>query len=830
VTRALRIPETTWGDVRTAVRGFGRAPGVAIVATATLALAIGATTAIFSLLNALALRDLPVRDPDSLVHVAMTTRIQETSPLTFRLFGELSARQQVFSAVIGTWGNSVVTVREQGRTTKALLWAGTGNVHEELGVRPAIGRLLVARDMTMSPPSGEPVAVLGYSFWQRQFQGDTSIVGRTIRVEDVPFTVVGVAPAGFTGFAVVTEPDVTIPLAAIARIHRSTSFVTSDARNIQVIGRLRDGTTLEQARAALDAVWPGVREAAVPTTFNAARRADFLSMGLSVTSAARGVDSLLRPQYTRPLAILLGIAGLVLFIACTNVAGLLLSHTSTRRHEIAMRLALGATSYRVARLMVTEGLLLSIAGAAAGVVLSYWACAAIVRIVLADFTVPVVFDAGPDLRVIAITTAVAVAAGVLCSGLPAWRGTRELPGAELRAEGRTVSSRGYAGRLVVATQLALSVVLLTAAGVLVRSLVEMRMLDTGIDRTAEVFVAYPEAAQPGAYEKVDNDSYYPDVLSRLEAVSGVRRASVSLLKPGAGGGFRETVVRAGDAVEARDEVVATRSPVAPGFLEAVGVRLLKGRDFDWRDNSKGRGATILSESLARRLFGDADPIGQRVSIGLNPAQRGIEIVGVAADARLYDLKDPDVLAAYTPALQDRNASFKCFVIRGDNIAVSALRAAVEGFGRERFGNVVTLRYITDRALLIERLTAMMSGFFASLVVLLAGVGLFGLMSHTVSQRRKEIGIRMAVGAARRQIVWEVVRDGLAVTLGGLSIGAFAALGTVQVVRTLLFGVTPQDPLALATAFASLILTAIAASAVPAWRASQVDPLVSLRGD
>ena len=714
---------------------------------------------------------------------------------------------------------------------RGLLWAATGNVYEELGVRPVAGRLLAAGDMSVDPPGAEAVAVLGYGFWQRHYGGDKSVIGRTIQVEGKSFTVIGVAPAGFTGFALVSEPDITIPLAARPLLsgRSASTLVTSGSLSVRLTGRLKTGATIEHARAQLAAVWPAVREAALPPAYTGPRRDDFLSIGLDVTSAAKGNETSLRRRYVQPLVILLAIASLVLVIACTNVASLLLSRASVRRHEIGVRLALGASRWRVARQLVTEGVLLSLAGAAGGVMLSFWACAEITRIVFDEFLYPVVFDGRPDMNVIAVTTAVAIAVGILCSALPAWRGTRGTAAEALQTEGRTFSVSGRAGRLLVGTQLALSLVLLTTAGVLVRSLSELRALKTGIERSDDVFVAYPGAAHPGAYDGIDNDTYYQQVLRRIEALPGVTRASVSLLKPGAGGGPRDAVVRFGETQEAAG-VVATRSPVAPGFFAAVGIPVVQGRDFEWRDNSQGLRVTILSQSLARRLFGDADPVGQRVRVGIDPSRDALEVIGLVADARLYDVKSTDVFAAYTPALQDQDASFKCFVIRGDNVSYAALKEAVESLGRERLGNMVTLQYITDRSLLLERLTAMMSSFFGALVLLLAGVGLFGLMSYAVAQRRREIGIRMALGADRRRVVRDVVRDGLTVTLAGLAVGVVAALAAVRVVKTLLFGVTPQDPLTLAGAGASLIAIAILACFVPASRAARVDPVIALRGE
>jgi predicted permease len=482
----------------------------------------------------------------------------------------------------------------------------------------------------------------------------------------------------------------------------------------------------------------------------------------------------------------------------------------------------------VARQLIVEGVLLSLVGATGGILLSYWACAAIARVVFEEFRVPAAFDGTPDLRVVALTAVAGVAAGIVCASLPAWRSTRGSAAAALRADARTMSRSSRTGQLIVATQVALSLVLLTSAGLLIRSLSQLRAVDTGIERSGTVFVAYPEAIRPGVYASVDNDSYYREVLARIEALPGVTRASISLLKPGTGGGFRDAVIPI-DATSAAG-VAATRSPVAPAFFEAVGIRIITGRDFDWRDSSRGQPVTILSESLARRLFGARDPIGQHVRVGLEPSQ-ALEVIGVAADARLYDLKDPDLMAAYTPALQDRNASLKCFVIRANNGLFSAgLPTAVEQLGLERVGNVVTLRYITDRSLLIETLTASISSFFGSLVLLLAGVGLFGLMSQSVTQRRKEIGIRMTVGADRARIVGEVVRSALMVTLSGVVVGVLASLGSVQLMESLVFGIRAEDPITFSLAAASLVLASLAACAVPAWRASRIDPLIALRAE
>ena len=821
--------DALWQDVRSAMRANRRTPGLAVAIVVTLGLAIGANAAVFSLLHALALRELPVRDPATLVHVSTVAPVLGDGHVTFPMFRELANQQSVFTAMIGAWGTSVLLVGDDKGAVRGLVWAATGNLYEELGLQPAAGRLLVPDDMTIEPPSADRVAVLGYGFWQRHYGGDPSVVGRSIQIEAAPFTVVGVAPPGFTGLGLVTEPDVTVPLPATPLLSGASpsTLATSASRSVRAIGRLKSGVTIDQARAQLAAVWPGVLAGAVPPAYTGRRRSEFLSLRLDVTSASTGIEQSLRSRFVQPLVILLGISGLVLLIACTNVVSLLLSRARARQREIGVRLALGGGRWRVARQLMIEGVVLALAGAVAGVVCSFWACAVVTALVFEELTVPVAFDGSPDATVLAVAAGVAVAVGVCCSALPAWRATRVGIGEVLGSQSRTVSTGGRSVRSIVGVQLALTVVLLATAGVLLRSLSELRALSTGIDRSDDVIVAYPRPAHPRGYEGLDNDAYYLQVIQRIEAVPGVERASASLLKPGTGGGFRDVVARLSGTDEATG-VTATRSPVSPGFFAAVGVAVTRGRDFEWRDNSSGSRVTILSQSLASRLFGDGDPIGHRVRVGLDPSRDALEVIGVVADARLYDLRSPDLLAVYTPALQDESASYKCFVIRGGHVSVAALGEAVESLGREQLGDVVTLRHITERSLLVERLVAMISSAFGSVVLLLAAIGLFGMMSYAVAQRGRDIGIRMALGADKRRIVMEVVSEGVAVTLAGCAIGGAAALMALGGLRPLLFGIAPQDPLTLGTVASVLMVVAMLACVVPAWRAARIDPIVALR--
>jgi predicted permease len=536
-TRGFPFLTALGQDLRYAVRSYRKTPTFTIVALLLLTLAIGANTTIFSLLNALALRKLPVRDPDRLVQITAVTRNWREAAFTYPMFEELSKQQQVFSSVIGWWGNTIVSAEIDGERTEVFLWAATGNLHAELGLMPAAGRLFLPSDMNLSQPSAEPVAVISSAFWLRQFHGDSSVVGRTIHLEGAPFTILGVTPSEFMGLGVVAEPDVTIPLTAVPLVssHRPiASIKTSSSQWVHIIGRLKPAVTLQQARAHFDALGPGVLAASVPTGFSLAQRADFLSMHFSVASAATGVEPGLRSEYVTPLAIVLAIAGLVLLIACVNLASLMLARAAARRHEIAVRLALGASPWRVARQVLTEGLLLSLAGGACGLLFAFWGCHAITTLIFEEYLVPVFFDGTPDLRVTGITTAIALAVGALFSLAPMWCVWRERSAATLQQNSRTTAGTGHVGRLLVAAQTALSLVLLANAGLLVRSLSEVRSIESGISRTDGVFVAYPGPV-PGGYDHLDSDVYYQEVLQRISALPGVSRASASLLKPATSG-------------------------------------------------------------------------------------------------------------------------------------------------------------------------------------------------------------------------------------------------------------------------------------------------------
>jgi len=819
-------------DVRLAIRTFWKTPVFTAVAIVTLTLAIGANTAIFSILNALLLRALPVREPSSLISITRVTPATTDGAFSLPMLRAIAESQKSLSALIGWTSYSIINVEIDDVRTRGNVSAVTGNYFTELGIRPVIGRLLTGADVRVDTGQSAPIAVIGHAFWQRHFNGDRAAVGRTIRVEGTPFTIVGVAPADFKGLGLTLEVDVTVPLAfvPIVRDVSSGAFLNGTVNPISVTGRLHAGVTIDQARAELTTLWPAVLTNVIPPDYVGAQRARFLQTTIQVREGATGVEPGLRKRYTRPLVIVMAIALFVVLIACVNIASLMMSRASSRMHEMGVRLALGASRWRLMRHVLVEGVMLSLVGALCGVFVAMWASESLVAFILATFTVPPSFDVHPDARVMAFTTLLATFVGLLFSVAPAWWVGRASAAAALQSGTRTATRTGRTGRTLVVVQVGLSLVLLMNAGLLVRSLQELHAVDSGM-RTDDVFVVYP-SAKPGGYQGVDHDSYYPAVVQRLAAITGVRDVSVSLSKPAAGvSPVPEPVSRVVDAPGASQEILAARTAVSPGFFNTLGMTVVTGRDFDWRDHSRSRRVAVISQSLAARVFGGQAVVGQRIRIGVTPETQDVEVVGIVGDARLYNLKDSNVAGAYVPALQTPDPAGKCFVIRGQGVSVAAIRQAVESLGVELIkSRVESLDFIVGRALLQERLLAACAAFFGALALLMAGVGLYGLTSYHVSERVREIGIRMALGADAGRVLAGVVGDGVRITVVGELIGGAAALAVAQLLRALLFGVATYDMVTMITAPALLLAISIVACLGPASRAARVDPLLTLRAE
>lgn len=821
-----------WHDVRYALRRLRGSPGFTAAAIISLALGIGANTAIFTLLNALVLRDLPVWQPNRLVELrALEARTGQAEPLSLAMYLGFARDQKVFSQFCGELDNGAFDVEANRWLGLANVWLVTGEFYSVLDARPVAGRLLDSSDINL--PQGPPqhVAVLGYGFWQRQFGGDRAAIGKIVQVEGVPFTIVGVAPQGFQGTSTIERPDLMIPLTA-APLVMSDAFSDLDSRHllwITGLGRLKPGMTLAAARADLETIWPAIRKAALPPDENEGGRINFLSRRLVVRPAAHGDDNELRTRFTRPLDTLMGISGLILLLACANLAGLMLARTAGRDREMSVRRALGAGRMRLARQMILEGILVAGVGACAGIALAWASCRALVAAMTANFSVPAVIDLRPDARILAFTIALALLTGVLFSLAPAWRATRQDPIGALHAGPRAAAGTGFLGKFAVVTQLSLAMVLLFCAGLLVRSFMELVGVKTGY-HSRGVLVAQL-APLPGDKAVLSNGVYWANVIRRIESLPGV--ISVAMGKvPGTGPGpqWKPSVAPAESATGSG--FLADFADISPGYFRTLGMQIVAGRDFSWSDTAETARVGILSSSLARRLFPGGDALGRLVRIGPDPRLQKVEIIGIASDARLFNSRDPSLLNVYIAMSQDKQfdrwTAIETHTAGAPEALANPVHHVVTDSGHEFPVFFHSLDEIRSQAQVDERVTALLSGFFGGLGLLLAAVGLFGLVSYNVARRTREFGIRLALGAQTGHLSGIVLRETVVLGATGLGIGLAGGFGASRLIAGMLFGVDSHDVTTLAAVSLIFLAVALLAGYLPARRAAGIDPQAALR--
>jgi predicted permease len=824
---------TLWQSLRYTFRVLAKHPSFTTVAILSLAVGIGANTAIFTLINALLLRNLPVRQPERLVEVSLI-RLDSKVPFSYPMFRELERGQRVFTGLIGVdlgyqWhAGKMLNVEVNGVPSQNhLLWV-TGNFYSELGVVPYLGRLFTPGDA--DPGNGTPseVAVISYEFWERRLGGGPDAVGKQIRVEGHPFTVIGVTRKWFTGLTRGEPPEITLPITAAPLIEDGTSSLErGGAYWLFAIGRLKDGVSIEQARAQLQSFWPGVLRATADTR-QGSRLQTYLSMHLDVSSAAVGVAEDLRSQFTRPLSVLTGLAGLTLLVACLNLANLMLAHAAARSHEMSMRVVLGASGWSLVRQVLIESLALSLSGALLGLVFAYWACRLLLLLITQGNSMPIALDLSPDLRVLSFTIFLAVLTGILFGIVPAWRCSLLNPGAALQQGTHSLAeSTGKLGKMLVSSQVAFSLVLLLGAGLLAKSFERLRSADLGfqMDNVLEV-ILYP---RPGAYQNLDKNSYHMQLLERVASIPGVLSAGYSnnSIVGGREAGWQDDVSPESGDPAITVKVRAYGTMVSPGFFRTLGIPLVRGRDFNQTDDERHPHVAIVSSRLAERIFPNGDAIGKRIRIVAN---RNIEIVGVAGNTRIFDLRDLATPVIFLSFLQTPPAWGGLIVHTKEapERLAKTVGHEVESLGREYPFWTGTIAEVMSQQLVKERVTAMLSGFFAFLAVLLACVGLYGLTSYTVTRRTREIGIRVALGAQRQNVLWLVLRETLALALFGIAVGVPSALAATRLIASMLFGLSPSDPPTVAAVSLLLLLVALFAGYLPARRACTIDPIVALR--
>jgi predicted permease len=831
--------ETLRQDVSFALRSFARSPGFTAVVILTLALGIGANAAIFGLMDQVMFRLLPVEDPGRLVlldapgQFSGRTSMQSQTPIPISLpmYEGLRDHNTVFSGLLAHW-LAPVHFADGGRTDEVGADMVSGTYFGTLGLTPAAGRLLGPEDDRT--PGAHPVVVLGHGFFVRRFGGDPGVVGRSVRVNGHPMTVVGVAPRGFHGVEVGSTVDLFVPIAMQAQVVPYWKPVHGDWRSrwLTAMGRLRDGMSLEEARAGINVTYAQLLQEDIKslTTKPEKFRTEFLAKKLELRPGGRGTSGL-REQARSPLLVLMGMVGLVLIIASANVANLLLARGSSRQKELAVRLALGAGRARLVRQLLVESLVLSLAGGALGLFVSAWLGKAMIA-ALPFQDASLFLRAEPDLRLALFALLLAFVTGALFGILPALQSTRVAIASTLKNEATAVVG-GVAPfrfrRALVVAQIALSLLLLVGAGLFSRSLSNLRALDPGFR---------PDRLVTFSVDPSRNGRDIPGqlaVLARIrEALAGepgVRSATISDLPLMTNSDSSSTIKIPGYEPKEGEDMNPNFACVAPDFFETLGIPLVAGRPVTETDGPTAPEVAVVNESFARRYFG-GQALGRRFGYGRGPLHQDVEIVGVVRDGKAGSLREEQRRFVYLSHAQREVLGGMTFYARTGaepDALMGRVNAIVRGVDPDLpVSELKTMRTQVRESLFVERMVAGLSAAFGVLATLLAALGLYGVMAFAVTLRTREIGIRMALGAQRRDVLRMVLRDVAVLVAVGVALGLPGGYGVGRVVETQLFGLNARDPLTFAAATAALLLVALLAGYIPARRAALVDPMVALR--
>ena len=819
-----------WQNLRYSFRGLRKNPGFTTVTILSLALGIGANVAIFTLINALLLRDLPVPHPERLVELSVV-RHGDKIPFSYPMFREIERGQRVFSGLIGWTEYMIPNVEVSGVFARGNVLEATSNFYSELGIGPLHGRLLTSEDVNPHAGSSSQVAVIGYEFWQRRFGGAPDALGKQVRIEGQPFTIVGVTRKWFTGLTPGEPPDVTVPVTAYPTIVGGTVSLDDRSRLwVRITARLKDGVTIDQARAQLQSFWPEVLLATASTETPGLRRQTFLSMGLDVSPVRTGFARDLRAQFSRPLYVLAGIVGLILLVACMNLANLMLARAAARSQEMSVRVAIGASRWALAGQVLTDSLVLSLGGALLGLALSYWGS----RVLVAFMTEGTVsLDLRPDLRVLSLALFFGVLTGILFGLVPTWHSSRQDAAIVLQQGSRSLAGgAGKLGKALIITQVALSLVLLLGASLLVRTFQGLRSLDLGFekDNLLEIILS----AKPGGYENLDMNSYHRQLIEQVSNMPGVRSVALAdITIPTSPEGWRDTASPTSEDPNTGARLMANGVTISPGFFKTLGIRLIAGHDFEVNDDGRHPRLVIVSRSFAERLFVNGDALGKHIRFGFMPDFQNLEIMGIADDARLLDLRVAAPPVIYLSYLQDSQParlgySFYVRTEKSPETLAMTIGHEVDSLGHEYPFRTATVDQMVSRFLVNERVIAMLSGFFAALALLLASIGLYGLMSYGVTRRTREIGVRVALGAQQGSVRWMILRETLALTLFGIAIGVPSGLAGTRLIASMLFGLSPGDVTNIMRACFLLLAVAFVAGYLPARKASSIDPILALR--
>jgi predicted permease len=821
-------------DLLYAFRGFLATPVVSIVAVLSLGLGIGANTAIFSLLDGLVLRPIPVRAPERLARL-LSADTEATTSWTYPIWEQIRDRREVADGV-AAWSVDRFNLAPAGQTDFAeALWV-SGEFFAVLGVPPMLGRTFSAADDRRANAGGSPTAVISYRFWQRRFAGAADVVGRSLQIDRVAYTIAGVTPPEFLGPEIGRAFDIAVPLATEPLIRGAESAL--DRKSywwLSVMFRLRDGQSLEQLRGALRGIQPQIRDATMPEHYRPQDRASYLAEPFGLTPGATG-ESMLRERYQRPLAALMVLVALVLLVACANIANLLIARAAARRRELSVRVALGASRARLARQLFAESGLLAVAGAALGLTLA----SLLTRVLLAQLSTQVrtvVIDVGIDWRVALFTSVVTIATALLFGIAPALLATRAQPVDAIKAQDRTVTGerRWSLGNALVVVQVALSIVLVVGAGLFVRSFAGLARVHLGFD--SDRLLVATVSADHAAVAPPDRAAFYQRLADTVRGTPGVAAAAVSEVTPVGSGTWDAPVdLPHAPALSERERTVLINA-VGPAFFATYGTRLLSGGEIDPRDTAGAPPVVLVNDAFARKFFQHRSPLGQHIVTAQGTtAKRPVEIVGVVETAKYRSLREAEQPTIYLALAQSAGArpmrpSIILTVRAAAGSPALITRSVAASLAAVNPNLSFTFRPMDDQvgaSRSQERLVALLSGFFGALALLLAGLGLYGITACGVTRRSAEIGIRLALGATPRQIA--------AIVLGRVAtlVGAGAVLGiaiswwSARYAAALVFGLPARDATTLAAAVVVLGTVGLIAGTVPARRAAAIDPAAVLR--
>jgi predicted permease len=821
-------------DARYAVRSLIKAPAFTSVVILTLALGIGANTAIFSLTDQVLLRMLPVTAPEQLVVLdgpgAFRGRTFNNGTFSYPIYRDFRDRNAVFDGVIARFP-APLTLLAGGQAERVNGDLVSGNYFDVLGVRAHIGRTLTPDDD--KTPGGHPVAVLSHNFWMRRFAGDPTVLNRTVSLNGLPMTIVGIAPAGFFGIVVGENPDVMVPLMMKAQMTPTWDDLQSrTSRWVTIMARLKPGMSAAQAEAAMNVIYRQINEQEIKeqTGTTPLFRERFLAKHLFLRPGQKGRSDL-RTQFTTPILVLMGMVGVVLLIACANVANLLVARGAARQKEVAIRLALGATRGAIVRQRLVESLVLSGAGAILGLALAWWT-GTLLLTMLPNAEAMRTLSAVPDARVTAFASGAALLTAILFGLAPALSSTRPALTSTLKDEaGSVVGGTGHARfrKGLVVAQVGLSVLLLAGAALFARSLYNLKTLNPGFE--ADQLLGFSVDPSLNGYSRERAIQLFQQMQEQLAQLPDVRSATASVIQLLTDSNWSSTVQVEGYHAKEGEDMNPDFNAIGPGFFATMAQPLVAGREFTSKDGRSAPKVAIINETMAKYYFGSGSPLGRHIGMGRD-AKAEIEIVGVVKDSKTSTLRTEPRRFVYKPYAQEDEIGQITFYVRArgaaGSVGASVRQAAQRVDPNLPIFDMKTMTTVLDESLFLERMVAALSVAFGGLATLLAAIGLYGVMSYTVARRTREIGIRMALGAARGSVMWLVLRE-VALMVGiGVAVGLPLAIALSRVVQSQLFDLSAHDPVALIAASALLGIVALGAGYIPARRATRVDPMLALR--